>query len=198
MTPRYFVDRFPLFIDAVTDRLTFTFIDAGAVTTNGFATHLRAYLPLLQALPAFDFVFVSPTRRLFAAAEAQFQRIVTGRNSSAGGPDLLRYFNLRRAWDARERVASSDVLVLKEAQAKFSGKQFDIAYEQWRVGKIKQEEVMALHKDSDSQERCTFRVLLCGDSLKVFRDPLANRAESWAKHGEARGASQISSQLSGP
>jgi hypothetical protein len=198
VTPRYFVDRFPMFLATETGRLTFTFIDGGAVTTNGFSTHLRSYLPLLQALPAFDFVFVSPTPRLFRAAESEFQRMVSGHGSSPSTPDLLRYFELRRAWDARERVASSDVVILKEAQAKFTGKRFDDTYQQWRISKINDDEVMALGKHFERPERCTFRVLLCGDSLKVFRDPLANRAESWTRQQEATGQSQISSELSGP
>ena len=198
VTPRYFVDRFPMFLVAQTGRLTFTFIDPGAVTTNGFSTHLRTYLPLLRALPAFDFIFVSPTPRLFRTAESEFQRIVSGRSSSHNTPNLLRYFELRRAWDAKERVSSSDVVLLKEAQARFSGKHFDKTYEQWRVGKTNDEEVVALGKHSEGRERYTFRGLLCGESLKVFRDPLASRRESWVKQREDGDEPQVSSQLSGP
>ena len=196
--PRYFVDRFPTFINAHTGRLTFTFIDAGAVTANGFSTHLRAYLALLNTLPAFDFVFVSPTPRLFGAAQSEFSRIVSERSSSLDLPDLLRYFQIRRAWDMRERVASSDVVFLKEAQAKFAGKRFDEAYEQWRIGATSDAEMMALGKHSERAERYTFRVVLCGDSLKAFRDPLTNRTESWPKYGQTDGGSEASPQLSGP
>ena len=196
--PRFFVDRFPVFIACNRGRPTFTFIDVGAVTTNGFTTHLRAYLPLLKALPAFDFVFVSPTRRLFDVAELEFSRIVSGRSASPNSLRLLVYFQIRRAWDAKERVTSSDVVLFKEAQTKFTGKLFDEAYEQWGIGKINDQEVEALGQRFELTNRYTFRVLLCGDSLKVFRDPLANRAESCIKCRQADGESQVSPQLSGP
>jgi len=55
VTPRYFVDRFPLFIDSGSVALTFIYIDAGAVTLDGFVTHVRVYSPLFQALSAFHF-----------------------------------------------------------------------------------------------------------------------------------------------
>jgi hypothetical protein len=53
VTPRYFVDRYPMFISSTgaTPTLTFTYVDAGAVTLDGFGTHLRAYLQLFRALP---------------------------------------------------------------------------------------------------------------------------------------------------
>ena len=196
--PRYFVDRFPIFIDPETGRLTFTFIHAGGVTINSFATHLRSYLPLLEVIPAFDFVFVSPTRRLFDVAESEFSRIVSGRSSSPDSLGLLRYFQIRRAWDARERVTSSDVVLLKEAQARFAAKHFSEAYEAWRIGKINDEEVVAVGKRSEPTNRFTFRALLCGDSLKVFRDPLAHRTETCIKCSQADGESQVPPQLSGP
>src|SRR5260370_17703521 len=55
VTPRYFVDRFPIFLNRgyAPPVLTFTYVDSGAVPLDGFGTHLRAYLG-----------FVQPVRRL--------------------------------------------------------------------------------------------------------------------------------------
>ena len=43
VTPRYFVDRFPMFVDRMSSPpvVTFTYVDAGAVTLEAFGTHLR-------------------------------------------------------------------------------------------------------------------------------------------------------------
>lgn len=68
VTPRYFVDRYPLFLDRATGALTFTYIDSGAVTLDAFGTRLRAYLGLLHAIHTFDFIYVAPSSRLFRAA----------------------------------------------------------------------------------------------------------------------------------
>jgi hypothetical protein len=61
VTPRYFVDRFPIFLNrgsAAAPVPTFTYVDSGAVTVDGFATHLRAYLGLFQAFQGSNF-FIS-------------------------------------------------------------------------------------------------------------------------------------------
>jgi hypothetical protein len=41
----------------------------------------------------------------------------------------LEYFRLQKAWDAKERVASQDVILLKEAQGQYSGKDVAALYE---------------------------------------------------------------------
>ena len=201
VTPRYFVDRFPLFLDRASGALTFTYIDAGAVTLDGFRTHLRAYAGLFQALPAFHFVYAAPTQRLFPDAESEFQRIVAGSPASAKRVSVLDYFRLRRAWDNHERVASADVVLLKEAQRHHAGKRLDSLYEQWRNGSANDDEVMRVAQRFD-QSRQTFAPILCGSSLKVFTDPLVSNTQI-AKDGTETSAMEQSStersiQASGP
>jgi hypothetical protein len=58
-----FVDRMPS-----PPVVTFTYVDAGAVTLEAFGMHLRAYLGLFQALQKLEFIYVAPTARLFQAA----------------------------------------------------------------------------------------------------------------------------------
>ena len=49
--------------------------------------------------------------------------------------NVLEYFRVRKAWEAKERVASADVVLLKEAQARYAGRrQFEESYETWRKG----------------------------------------------------------------
>ena len=96
--------------------VTFTYIDSGAVTLDGFGTHLRAYRALLLLLPRFEFIYIAPNTRLFQAAESEFHHLVYGRHGKAKVVSLLEYFRVRKAWDTKEPVPSADVILLKEAQ----------------------------------------------------------------------------------
>ena len=194
VTPRYFVDRFPMFVSTASSSpaVTFTYVDAGAVSLDGFGTHLRAYLPLFQALPQFEFIHVSPTARLFQAAESEFRHALYGQRRSAKSLGILEYFRLRNAWDARERVTSADVVLLKEAQAQYAGKQNEDLYEKWRKGVVTNDEV--LHHGDHHREpvKGVFRTLLCGSSLKVFSDPMGGNAEIYLESNDRRDAGQVS------
>src|ERR1700686_1948046 len=94
VTPRYFVDRFPMFVDRLTSPsvVTFGYIDAGAVTLDGFTTHLRAYLGLFRKLPAIEFIYVAPTERLFRAAESTFHRMLSAGCDRSKLAGILDYF----------------------------------------------------------------------------------------------------------
>src|SRR5260370_18714613 len=91
VTPRYFVDRFPMFVGPASSSpmVTFTYVDRGAVTLDGFGTHLRAYLGLFQALPRFEFVYIAPTARLFQAAESEFHHVLYGRRGPSKAANIL-------------------------------------------------------------------------------------------------------------
>ena len=177
--PRYFVDRFPLFLNG--NQLTFTYVEAGAVALDAFGTHLRAYLGLFEVLPAFDFLYIAPTARLFQAAESEFQKIVNGRRSGTKSVSLLDYFRLRKVWDAKERVPSTDVLLLKEARDRYAAKTFEDLYDRWQKGVSCDTDIIQAAEHSSYAQRGVFRTIVCGVSLKVFTDPVAKRAEFYAE-----------------
>ncbi len=194
VTPRYFVDRFPMFVDRLSSPsvATFTYVDAGAVTLEAFGTHLRAYLGLFQGLPKLEFVYLAPTARLFQGAEAEFHQVLYGRPSKASSMNVMEYFRLRKAWDAKERVASAGVVLLKEAQARYVGRKFDELYAKWRQGAVADAEVMQSAEQGCPSGKSAFRTIICGSSLAVFTDPRGNRAESCAENDIAGGLPQIS------
>ena len=198
ITPRYFVDRFPMFVDRLSSPPvpTFTYVDAGAVTLEAFGTHLRAYLGLFQALPKFEFIYIAPTARLFHTAESEFNHFVYGARDRSQSVSVLDYFRLRKAWEAKERVASADVVLLKEAQARFAGRQFEELYEKWRRGAIADSEVTRNAEQARSSGKTIFRTIVCGSSLRIFTDPRGNRAENSAETVIGDGLSQISSSRS--
>src|SRR5258708_4084872 len=172
VTPRYFVDRFPMFLSqgSAPPALSFTYVDSGAVTLDGFSTHLRAYLGLFQAVRRFEFLYIAPTTRLFQAAESEFHHVLYGRRDQSKSVSVLEYFHLRKAWDGKERVASADVVLLKEAQEQYAGRNFEELYERWRKGSAKDSDVMRVAEQPFDAPRGVFRTLVCGSSLKIFTD----------------------------
>jgi hypothetical protein len=196
VTPRYFVDRFPMFVSpgSPTPIVTFTYVDAGAVTLDGFGTDLRAYQRLLQALPRFEFIYIAPSARLFRAAESEFHHVLYRRREQSTSVNILGYFRLRKAWDAKERVASADVVLLKETQLRYVGSKIENLYTKWRQGIVGDDEVMRDARQSVEPGNTTFRTLACGSSLKVFSDPLGCDVESCVEGGVAREGNQESGQ----
>ncbi len=196
VTPRYFVDRFPMFVNPGSSRpvLTFTYVDTGAVTLDGFGTHMRAYQRLLYALPRFEFIYIAPNARLFQAAESEFHHVLYGRREQTTSVNILNYFRLRKAWDAKERVASADVVLLKETQLRYVGSNVETLYAKWRQGVVGDEEVMRDASQFVEPGKTTFRTLVCGSSLKVFSDSLGCDVESWMEIGLSREGNQESRQ----
>jgi hypothetical protein len=189
-TLRYFVDRFPMFVDGQSSPPvpTFTYVEAGAVTLEAFGTHLRAYLGLFQALPKLEFVYLAPTPRLFHAAEAEFKAVLNWRRSQAKPVSVMKYFRVRKAWEAKDRVASADVVLLKEAQAQYVGSKVDELYEKWRQGTITDSEVTQSLELASPAGNYLFRATVCGSSLSVFNDPRGNGMGTCTE-GEIEGVS---------
>jgi hypothetical protein len=160
-----------------------------------FGTHLRAYLQLFWALPRFEFIYIAPIARLFQAAESQFHHVLYGKRALSTSVNILDYFHLREAWDAKERVASADAVLLKEAQQRYAGSKVENLYEEWRRGVVTNEDVTRIAEHSESR-KATFLTLVCGASLKVFSDPLGCDTESWMEREVAREVEQDSGQSS--
>jgi hypothetical protein len=198
VTPRYFVDRFPLFVSegaAPTPKVTFTYVDAGSVTVLGFKTHLLAYADLLRTIPEFEFLFIAPTPRLFRSAEYEFYDIFFARQGQVSATHLLKYFRIRLAWDTQKPVASGDVLFLSEAKARYTDKIFDLLYADWQLGRVQDADVYERLKGFSKARGGIFRAVTCGASLSIFSKPSHKGPESCiAKSSDD--AEQLSGQVS--
>lgn len=147
-TIRYFVDKFPMFLDSTEagkPLVTFSFIDPGFGNLDAFRTHLDGYASFLQRLPRFAFVFASPTLKLFDAAHKLFENKTnppTGKLSE----QLVRYFTLRVNWDARryELLKDSDIEFMNHARQCFAGEAFESAFAEWKVGLISERHLVAM------------------------------------------------------
>jgi len=157
---------------------------------------LRAYLGLFQALPTLEFIYLAPTARLFQAAESEFYHVLYGVRDHSKSINFLDYFRIRKAWEAKERVASADVVLLKEAQARYSARQFEELYEKWRQGGIADAEVTQNSQQVAVARKGVFRTMVCGSSLSVFSDPRGNGVENCPENAVADGLPQVSSTRS--
>ncbi len=94
---------------------------------------------------------------LFQAAESEFHRLLYGRCEPSKPANILDYFRLRKAWDAKERVASADVVLLKGAQQHYAGSMVENLYGEWRQGVVGNEDVTrnADHSTESTEPRKT-------------------------------------------
>jgi len=139
-TIRYFVDKFPLFLDSTVagqPLLTLSYIDPGFESLSGFKTHLLAYAAFLSRLPRFAFLFASPHAHLFPKARRMFEERLNTKPGKLSA-HVARYFRLRSSWEAKryEALSNDDLEFLNHAKQCFAGELFDSAYAKWQAGKL--------------------------------------------------------------
>jgi hypothetical protein len=170
-TFRYFVDRFPIFVrEASTGSsvVCLSYVAASSVTLQGFVTHLQAYRGLLRSLPQFEFLYIAPTDRVFKGAGIEFSRIVLASKGAASKDQILRYFDLRKRWEAGERVAASDVVFLNAARSELRDARVELQYRKWTEDAINNDEITAHLGSPAPQVHGTLVPQKCGESLCVF------------------------------
>jgi len=139
---RYFVDKFPLFLDATGDALVpsvnLSYVDAGEPSTAGFTHHLKAYKQLLANLADFHFLYLSNSAVNFPAAERAFGGFARRALTDDPSADLLRYFTLRARWDKKQYggFSNDEIEWLNEANGRFRGSETERLYAAWRSGEL--------------------------------------------------------------
>ncbi len=139
-TVRYFVDKYPLFLDGSDDSsapvVTLSYVDSGYAGVAGFENHLNAYNPLFRHLTDFRFLYLANSTAQFNRAEERFSTLVTApllRDTSA---EFLRYFQYRKVWEARKYGLFADEQIewLNEATRGWKGECFEALYSSWLSG----------------------------------------------------------------
>ncbi len=172
-TIRYFVDRFPIYVSDTSSAIplvTLTYMDPGFATVQGFSTHIQAYRGLLRSLPRFELVYVSDTERPFATARAEFARAFSA-NAHGTKADLIRYFDLRKAWQARQRVSAGDVVFLNATKKRFHGQTVESLYQKWCRGIADEAQFKEALGVPETAVGGTLTTLRGGDSLTIFKRP---------------------------
>jgi hypothetical protein len=146
-TVRYFVDRFPMFVENAGSSpvVAFSYIQPAEANLTGFAGHLRAYLPLFREVPAFRFLYLARHSAHFERARELFDSLVTIPLGSNPVDDLLRYFAIRKAWDLRQYsgVSEADLIFRNRAKQRFAAPRFEDLYREWKNGRAADAQVRA-------------------------------------------------------
>ena len=101
-TIRYFVDKFPMFLDCThpgEPLPTLTYVDPGIGHLTDLSTHLDAYSRFLKRLSRFAFIYAGPDKAFFPTAEKLFEE-TTETPPVKLSSELSRYFTVRSTWDA--------------------------------------------------------------------------------------------------
>jgi len=140
-TVRYFVDKFPMFLDSSSSLppvVTFTYIQGAEAHLSELIHHLEAYLALFRELSEFRFLYLARTDSHFDKARELFNALVTIPLQSDASGDILRYFQIRKAWDLKQYPSLTDgeLIFRNQAQRRFSGERFEHLYRGWKVGRV--------------------------------------------------------------
>jgi hypothetical protein len=139
-TVRYFVDKSPMFLasDASLTVVTFTYLQGREASLTELLHHLEEYLPLFRQLPAFRFLYLARIDAHFQKAKELFNSLVTIPLGSDVSLDVLRYFQIRKAWDLGRytSLTEADLIFRNQAKSRFTGQRFEHLYRGWKVGRV--------------------------------------------------------------
>ena len=139
-TVRYFVDKFPMFLgkDASSPVVTFTYLQGQEANLTEFVRHLETYLPLFRQLSAFRFLYLARLDSHFQKAKELFDSFVAIPLGSDVSADLLRYFQIRKAWELARyaSLSEADLIFRNQAKTRFDGQRFEHLYRGWKASRV--------------------------------------------------------------
>ncbi|MGH9685477.1 MAG: hypothetical protein ACRD5K_00095 [Candidatus Acidiferrales bacterium] len=169
-TLRYFVDKYPLFLDSSrassSPVLTLSFVDPGHASIKAFATHLDAYGQLFRQVNEFRFLYISNSTANFTRAEGCFsERVVFALSSDISG-EILRYFRLRKAWDLKKYALFSNDQIesLNDAAKRFHGERFEGLYSAWSSERLSADEIRREFSQTEPHRNVGFATYLAREN----------------------------------
>jgi hypothetical protein len=139
-TVRYFVDKFPMCLgnEASSPVVTFTYIQGAEASLTDFVHHLETYLPLFRQLSEFRFLYLARTDSHFQKAKELFDSLVTIPLQSDAAKDILRYFQICKAWDLKQyaSLTEGDLIFRNNAKRRFAGDRFEHLYRGWKAARV--------------------------------------------------------------
>lgn len=177
-TVRYFVDKFPLFLAPATGSsaspvVTFTYVDSDADSLDSFLTHLCAYQPFFRELREFRFLFIASAPTNFDKARDKFHALVRAPFEVAASGDILRYFQIRQAWENREYVkpVATDLEFLRLSMRRYQGDHFENLFQNWKIGKITEKDLERDARPTNGERNITFDTYLVRSPRLVPTNP---------------------------
>jgi hypothetical protein len=198
-TLRYFVDKFPLFVERTncsSPVVTFSYVDPGQASLAGFANHIHAYLPLFRQLGDWSFLYIASSSVHSVHAEECFSAVVKGPFEADVSSQVLRYFRLRNAWELKKygSLSTNDVEWLKEATHRFHGDRFDASYWAWNSGALSEQALQREFEQLRPHPNVTFQTCLVPVSRFGSKSP-SNDKETALHPASSPIASPLASPL---
>jgi hypothetical protein len=175
--------------------VTFTFLQGSEASMAEFIHHLQAYLPLFRQLSEFRFLYLARADSHFQAGKELFDSVVTIPLQSDASADIVRYFEIRKAWDLKQygTLSEADLVFRNNAKTRFPGNRFENLYRAWKAGRLTEGNVRQ-EFGGDSRART---VHFAAQILPRIAPAGAETAESRVQSSEI-GPTTASSPLSAP
>jgi hypothetical protein len=157
--------------------ITFSFVDPGLMTLVSFETHLLAYGTLFSVLPLFSFVYIATRSTHFESAHKLFLAITQRAPNIDPGEQVLRYFTLRKLWEAQQygKLNDDDLEFLNRSTKEFNDALTDIRYHQWLQGRASSDMIRAEFRDLAPRQEVSFRTELVDGQTALFQRSVARR-----------------------
>lgn len=169
-TERYFVDKFPMFFRPHSTVVNFTFIDPGWENLTSFENHLFAYSGLFRALQEVHLTYVATRPTRLEAARKMFLSMVDRPPKVDLGEEVLRYFRLREAWEAKKYAlfSNDDIERLNELTQRFGKHPCQERYLAWKDGQVSSDMVRSQFRDLTPPRKVTFDAELVNGQAALF------------------------------
>jgi hypothetical protein len=147
--------------------VTLSYVDPGHATLRSFAHHLNQYLPLLQHLTDFHFVYIAASTVHFARAETCFASLVKAPLRHTAPEKLERYFWLREAWERKQyrMLSTEDIEWFDQANRRFGGAPVDRLYKLWGSGEAGRQQWRGLLTDGHPGQSAEFQTALITSTI---------------------------------
>lgn len=179
ITPRYFVDKFPMFLPAcgTPSVVTFSYVEPQAENLSAFVTHLQSYLPLFRKLERFGFLFISASDALSRKATEIFTSLVKDPLEQPSSLELTRYFRVRKAWEEKRfaELKNEDIEFLSEATGRFKSEQWQKLYRSWKAGHVAESDIASMFGHSNGTRQITFETCLVKQQPFLHRTAMRKR-----------------------
>jgi hypothetical protein len=173
-TLRYFVDRFPIFLNHLEPGSdpsvpVLVYCDFAGNSLVGFISYLENYRPLLRCLPAFEMVYAAPNPRKLHRAEA-FSTRQYASPPPVDTQHLCRYFTVRQLWESHKHgsLTRADRDLLRDGDKRYQGHLFDQTYRDWITKGLTPTKVNALINPGSERPKMAFKTHLLPESYDIL------------------------------
>ncbi len=129
-TRRYFIDKFPILADQLTNRVTFAFVDNVAFDGVTFRTWLTQHSRLFRELKACDIVYVATSASQFKRNLLEFDNRLNDRRGLAAAA-LASYLKQRKEMEDRKAVGytNDEFIAYRKLAKQFPGPDIEARYQ---------------------------------------------------------------------